>query len=281
MSRFSLKRGSASAPESNSAPNGAGRTTSEASDVNLIPQLVRNSIAVRRIRKIFIWVGAVVVAAIAAVWLMQSASIMAAQSRIDQARLQAEELGAKVTALAPIGQLYALLDDQEGFLNGALTSQVRTADVLDAIKADAGKRVTFSNLAVTVTGIPQPNAQASDIPACPDADPFTTEIIVGCISFTAQGRDREDVSTFLEMADANPFFVDPYVTTTSIGETGGGQPQVTFSGSTGLSLDALVSPPTTEERDALLQALVQAEQQAANPSPEATSSASPSAAVSQ
>lgn len=264
MNRFSLKR-DATAQVAAEPVEATARETSESTQVNLIPHLVRNSIAVRRIRKIFVWVVVVLITGLLAIWLLQSAAIMSAQARIDDARSQSESLGSQVKALAPIGQMYALLNDQEGFLTGALSSQVRTADVVDALKTDAGRRVTFSNLSVTLTGLPRPEAVGAEVATCPDADPFTTEVIVGCISFTAQGRDREDVANFLERASANPLFVDPYVTTTSVGETGEGAPQVTFSGSAGLSLDALSNPPSPEDREALLQAITQAEQQAANP----------------
>lgn len=274
MNRFSLKR-DASAQVAAEPVEATAREAGESTQVNLIPHLVRNSIAVHRIRKIFVWVVVVLIAGLVAIWLLQSAAIMSAQARIDDARAQSESLGAQVKALAPIGQMYALLNDQEGFLTGALSSQVRTADVVDALKTDAGRRVTFSNLSVTLTGLPRPEAVGAEVTTCPDADPFTTEVIVGCISFTAQGRDREDVANFLERASANPLFVDPYVTTTSVGETGDGAPQVTFSGSAGLSLDALSNPPSTEDREALLQAITQAEQQAANPTPD------PSAAPSE
>lgn len=276
MSPLQIRRSKAPSTPPPGDSTGAPTVTSLADrEVNLVPKLVRDTIAVRHVRKAFGWLIVLVIAGIAALWLLQVGPISTAQARLDEAQSQSISLGAKVKALAPIGQLYTLLTDQEAFITGAVASQVRVADIQTALQRDAGPNVRFTNLALTNTGIPQPGAASDTSTACPDADPFTTDLVVGCVSFTATGGSRDDVSAFLEKAASDPLFVNPYVTTTTMGESAEGGFQVTFSGSTGLSLGALTTPMSDKDIEALRQAMDAAAQAAANPSP----SASPSAAA--
>lgn len=213
------------------------------------------------------WIAVLCIAGLAAVWLLQFTPITQAQERLDAAQQQSVQLGAKVKALAPIGQMYTLLTDQEEFITGALASQVRVAEIQEALQTDAGPRIQFTNVALTNTGIPQPGATADSAVTCPDADPFTVDLVVGCVSFTATGDSREQVAAFLNQAMADPMFVNPYVTTTTVGESAGGGQQVTFSGSAGLSLDSLATVMTQDQIDQLKADIEAAAQAAATPSP--------------
>ena len=274
MSAVRIGRKSASAQTaSKSSSSGGGPSASDHDEVNLVPKLVRDTIAVRHIGKAFRWLVILVIAGAAALWLMQLTPIDQARTRLSEAQGQSTQLTASVQKLAPIGQMYTLLTQQEGFITDALAAQVRVADVLNALQADAGTTIRFTNLALANTGIPQPGVVSDAATACPDANPFTTDVVVGCLSFTGTGGSREEVAAFLLKAASDPAFVNPYVTTTTMGENAAGKPQVTFSGSAGLSLEALATPMSAKDAEALKAALEAAAQQAANPSP------SPSAAA--
>ena len=121
----------------------------------------------------------------------------------------------------------------------------------------AGPSITYSNIAMTFTGVPNP-ATASDpigsLNLCPDADPFGTDITIGCIAFTAQGATRADVSDFLNRVAGNPTFIGTYVTSTTVTKNVGGATQLSFTGSTGISVEALKTSLTQEQIDAILQA---------------------------
>lgn len=241
-------------------------------DVNLVPRTVRSATEVRKVLRALTWGIGLILALTAGIWLLQSTSISAAQARLDEARAQTDSLGKKVSDLAPIGGLYQQLTEQEGFIAGALASQARASEVLAALAKDAGPTVDFTNVALTLTGIPRTPASPVDS-ACPDADPFSQEISIGCLSFSASGKDRKDVSDFLLSAQADPLFVNPYVTTTTISESSEGASSVTFSGSVGISLEGLSTLLTDEEKAELAKAFEAAAAAAANPNPAASPSA--------
>ena len=225
--------------------------------VNLLPESVRESIAVRKIRRGFIMglLGLLVV--LVGLWLMQNGTILDAEGRLAAAQRENVTILNQVKALAPVGQLYQQITDQETFIQEALASEAVASAVLTELQAVAGPSITYSNIAMTFTGVPDP-ATASDpigsLNLCPDADPFGTDITIGCIAFTAQGASRADVSDFLNRVAANPTFIGTYVTSTTVTNNVGGATQLSFTGSTGVSVEALKTALTQEQIDAILQA---------------------------
>jgi hypothetical protein len=225
--------------------------------VNLLPESVRESISVRKIRRAFIMglLGLFVV--LVGLWLMQNGTILEAEARLNAAQRENVTILNQVKALAPVGQLYQQITDQETFIREALASEAVASDVLTELQAVAGPSITYSNIAMTFTGVPNPAAASDPIGSlnlCPDADPFGTDITIGCVAFTAQGASRADVSDFLNRMAENPTFVGTYVTSTTVTTTVGGAAQLSFTGSTGISVEALKTVLTQEQIDALLQA---------------------------
>ena len=227
--------------------------------VNLLPASVSESIAAGRIRRRFALGFLVILIAGVAVWLLQNGNILDAEARLASAQRDNVMLGAEVHDLAPVGQLYEQITSQEGFIREALASEVVASSILTDLESVGGTAIDFTNIAMTFTGVPDP-AQASDPAAslnlCPDADPFGTDITIGCVSFTAQGKSRSDVSGFLERMAADPAFIGTYVTTTTITGTADGGPQLSFTGSTGISVQGLKTVLTQQQIDELLEAAV-------------------------
>jgi hypothetical protein len=225
--------------------------------VNLLPASVRESIAVRKIRRGFTLGLLGLLAVVVGFWLMQNGTILEAEGRLTTAQRENVSILNQVKALAPVGQLYQQITNQETFIQEALASEAVVSSVLTELQDVAGPSITYSNLSMTFTGVPDP-ATASDpigsLNLCPDADPFGTDITIGCVAFTAQGATRADVSEFLNRMAENPTFIGTYVTSTTVTKTVGGAAQLSFTGSSGISVEALKTALTQEQLDAILQA---------------------------
>lgn len=241
--------------------------------VNLVPAAVTESIAVRKIRRGFIAGFLLLLVIGTGIWLLQNGSILTAQTELDSARAENTALSAQVQALAPVEQLYKQITTQEEFITGALASEAVTSDVVKALAGVGGPNVEFTNIAVTYTGIPKPEKATSPETAlnqCPNADPFGKEITIGCLTFTARTKDRGEVSRFLARATRPPF-VGTYVTDTTVGTFANGKPAITFSGSAGISPQALKTKLTEEQIQKIIDA--------AKPKPAPSGEPSPSASV--
>ena len=225
--------------------------------VNLIPASVRESIAVRKVRRgyVFGFVGILVIVTL--VWLMQNGSILDQEARLTSAQNESAAISNQVKALAPVEQLYQQITTQEAFITDAVASEAVTSSLLEQLRAVAGSSVDYSSISVSFTGIPKPELSANPETAlneCPNADPFGKDITIGCLTFSAQAPSRADVSKFLVRAEQNSFLVGPYVTASTITQDADGNNRLNFSGSAGISLDALRTSLTTEQIAALREA---------------------------
>lgn len=227
--------------------------------VNLIPGAVRESITVRKIRRgyVFGFVGILVIVTL--VWLMQNGSILEQETRLTSAQNESATISNQVKALAPVEQLYQQITTQEAFITDAVASEAVTSSLLEQLRAVAGPDIDYSSVSVAFTGIPKPELSAhpeSALNECPNADPFGKDITIGCLTFSAQAPTRGDVSKFLVRAEKNAFLVGPYVTASTITQDAEGRNKLNFSGSAGISLDALRTSLTTEQIAALREAAV-------------------------
>jgi hypothetical protein len=236
--------------------------------VNLLPRSVAESMAMARIRKWAVVAVVVILVAAGGLWWLQGSTIDKAQSDLAAAKQQNTTLQAQVAALAPVKQMYDQITRLQDVVTTTLAAQPQAAVVIDRL-VQAGEQVDgpaigMTNTDVTYNGIPK---QGEPLSVCPNPDPFGEEITVGCLTFSATAQDRDQVSQLLRLLDEDPLFVGPYVTSTTATQvqTGGGnqaQSIVAFSGSAGISLDALQTLLTQEEIDAIL----------APPEPEPTAS---------
>lgn len=222
--------------------------------VDLTPESIRDAVAVRKIRRGFIFAGVALVALGMLAWLMQNGSILEAQTRLTSEQNTNAAVAAQVKALAPIEQLYQQITTQEAFISDAVASEAISSQVLAQMSALAGKDIDYTGMTVTYTGIPKPKLSATPATAlntCPNADPFGKDITVGCMTFSATTTSRARISEFLNAAQANPYLVGPYVTATTVSQSATGASLLSFSGSAGISLKALRKALTNDRITAI------------------------------
>ena len=104
----------------------------------------------------------------------------------------------------------------------------------------------FTTLSVAYRGIPAPGEPPNE---CPNPNPFDNMVAIGCLEFSATAKDRAQVSELLLSLEADPFFIGPYVSNTT---SGGDAGVITFTGSAAISTDALVTPLSKDQIDAIL-----------------------------
>jgi Tfp pilus assembly protein PilN len=221
--------------------------------VNLLPQKIVDATAVRRIRRWAIAAVALLVLAVGGIWWLQGSTITRAEADLAAATAENTRLRAELESLTPVKQMYEQITRLQGVVTTTLASQPEAAVVLarlgDAAQAAGGPDIVLSNAEVNYSGIPEAGGLLNP---CPNPDPFGTDITVGCLSFTATAGSRQQVSALLREMAADPLFVGPYVTSSSVTALEGGQDSVAFSGSAGVSLEALRTQLTPEQVEALL-----------------------------
>lgn len=225
--------------------------------VNLIPASVRESISVRKVRRGYVFGFLGILVLVTLVWLMQNGSILEQEARLTSAQNESIAISTQVKALEPVEQLYQQITTQEAFITDAVASEALTSSLLEQLRTVAGPDVDYSSISVSFTGIPKPELSAHPETAlneCPNADPFGKDITIGCLTFSAQAPTRADVSKFLVRAEKNLFLVGPYVTASTITQDADGNNKLNFSGSAGISLEALRTSLTTEQIAALREA---------------------------
>jgi Tfp pilus assembly protein PilN len=216
--------------------------------VDLLPASVAESIALAKIRRILAIVFAVLLVAGVGLWWMQGSAIQQAEERLAVAQSENEVLQAQIARLAPINQVFEQIRTQQEIVETTLAAQPRAADVINAlIEAGdtGGTPVRMSSISVDYRGVPVPG----EVPnPCPNPNPFQTQVAIGCLTFTAIARDRAQVSEFLLGLESDPFFIGPYVSTTTVSGDG----TVSFNGTAGVSTDALATPLSQERIDEIL-----------------------------
>ena len=239
--------------------------------VNLLPHSVIESMAMARIRKWAVVAVVVVLLAAGGLWWLQGSTIDNAQKDLTAAKQQNVTLQAQVEALAPVNQMYEQITRLQEVVTTTLAAQPLASVVMDRL-VQAGQQVTgkpilMTNLDVTYA-VPKPGDPLSQ---CPNPDPFGEELTVGCLTFSGTAVDRDQVSQFLRLLEADPLFVGPYVTSTTATEIQSGpkgnktESVVAFTGSTGIAVDALETPLTAEQIDEI----VNPKKPEATPSPSA------------
>lgn len=218
--------------------------------VNLLPPVVAERIRVRQLRRRFTAAGALLIVAAGIMWLLQSNQIQLAQDRLASEQSRNAQLTAQVNSLDSIERLYNEITGQQEVVTSTLADQPQAASVIDRlleVTAQSGVE-NVSSVAIAYTGIPEAGGTLN---ACPNPDPFTDEPAIGCLTFSADAASRSDVSNLLLQLEADPLFIGPYVTdTTSAGADQGNR--ITFTGTVAVSPDALETPLTVEELEAIL-----------------------------
>jgi len=237
--------------------------------VNLLPTQVRDSLAIAKIRKGLILGAVVLPLAAGGLWWLQGSQISQAESTLAAAQAENQQLQADLEALAPVKQMYDQITKLQDLVTSTLAAQPQAALVIERLaaagEAAGGNDIDFANAAVTYTGIPAPGGELNP---CPNPNPFDVEVTVGCLTFSATAADRAQVSELLRLMEADPLFVGPYVTNSTVTDLEGAADSVAFAGSAGISVDALATALTPEQLEAIL----------TPPAPEPAPTASPGAA---
>ena len=227
--------------------------------VNLLPFSVRQAVRIRALVKRAVLAGLVVVLVGASVWLLQGPTINQAQEKLDRAQEDNQSLNSQVSALSPIGELYAALTRQQEFVEQTLASSPQASEIFtrlqNAAETSGKSSIQITSASVTYQGIPE---LGDPLNPCPNPDLFNESITIGCLSFNATANSRDQISLFLINLAADPLFVGAYVDSSIVNSavTDGNQAntnQVSFSGSAGVSLEGLEAPLTPEEIKALTQ----------------------------
>jgi hypothetical protein len=218
--------------------------------VDVLPDQVRESILLRKIRRALIAIAVIIAIGLGALWYLQGSSIDTAQASLDETTVENQKLQASAQALVPVQQMYTQITNQQEVVRRTLASQPQAATVLVHLLAAAdsvGGRIPLAFNVVTVgyTGVPAPGGKLNP---CPKPNPFEVDVAVGCVTFSAGAQSRDQVTALLTALAADDFFVGPFVNVTSLDEptTGGGQ-TVSFTGTAGVSPAALQTPLTDEE----------------------------------
>lgn len=220
--------------------------------VNLLPDSIRQGIAVTKIRKVAAAAVVLLMIAGGGLWWMQGQQIDQALAQRDAVVATGVQLRAKVQALSPIQAMVTQLENQQELVRTALAAQPQASAVItrlvEAGQQGADQGIAFDSISVTYYPIPGPGGTLNP---CPDPDPFGTEVAIGCLTFTARAVERDQVAALLRAMEADPLFVGPYVSNTTVAALADGQ-SVTFSGSAGISPDGLQTPLSDEQIQAIL-----------------------------
>ena len=224
--------------------------------VNLLPPAVHEGFVLRRVRRAFVAVAVVLAMAFGAVWYLQGNQIAEAEAALALAESENVTMTHRVEALAPVKQMYVQITGQQELVRASLASQPQAAVVVShlleaAAKASRpGAQMDFSNVTISYRGLSQLAEQPNP---CPNPDPFSEEVAIGCLAFDATARNREQVADVLRLLEDDPFFVGPYVDSSTMTARNEDAPQtVTFSGTAGVSVDALTTALTAEELELLV-----------------------------
>lgn len=224
--------------------------------VNLVPPSVPEYFLLRRIRRRFIAIAVLLAITFAGVWYLQGNQITDAEARLAQAQSESARISAQVSALAPIKEMYDQITAEQNLVATTLASAPQ-ASLVVARLADAGLAaqggggpVAFTSIAIEYRGVPEPGAEFNP---CPNPDPFSSDITIGCITFSGTASNREQVSTMLSIVADDGLFVGPYVNNSTVTQSTAGDPGgVMFTGTAGVSIDALATALTPEQIDAIV-----------------------------
>lgn len=221
--------------------------------VNLLPTKVATSIALGKLRRRSIWALVAILLAFATLWVLQQPAITQAQLGVDAATEKNAQLATRVKALAPIEQMVTQLKRQQTLVTTTMSSQPRASEVathLTAAAAKAGRpAITFVSTNVAYQGLPAPGGVLNP---CPNPDPFGSRITIGCITFSANATSHQQISEFLTALEADPWFVGPFVSSsTSSTDSVTQKVGILFTGSVGVSTDALATPLTPAQLKAI------------------------------
>jgi hypothetical protein len=205
--------------------------------VNLLPDSAFARMAASRLRRRFVAGGLALALLVGGAWAYQHVRVAEAEKLVAVEQAETARLTARTQKLQPVRVFVNGVALQELTVKLAMADEVHLSAVLDGVQDATPLGAELTTVAITVTGRPVPVDAAAAAPAttassaCPGPDPFNTRVVVGCVTLAGTAASRADVGEMvIRLGDAG-LFVEPFISTTTTGETD----EVTFSGSVGLS----------------------------------------------
>lgn len=223
--------------------------------VNLLPPQVGEAMAIARVRRTALLVGALIAVVAGLVWFLQEPAITASQQALATAQAINATEQAQVQALSPIAQMVTQIKGQEALVTSTLTTQPKASvlysHLLAAARATGAPAMRFTTLSAAYLGAP---AAGGAVSSCPNPDPFAAQVAIGCVTFSATAGGRDQVSRLLVALARDPLFVGPYVNSSMLTaqSVGGAPATVSFTGTVGLTPAGLATHLTDAQVRALI-----------------------------
>lgn len=206
--------------------------------VNLLSQSEFDRMAARRLRHRFATGAVMLVLAIGAATGFQHVRVNEAEKLVAVEQAETDRLVAQTQVLAPVREYVTGVSLQEATVDAAMSGEVYVSEVLGGLREATPPGAQLTSIAVTLAPPAAEGATAgaaggtaATASACPGPDPYNTRVVVGCLQVSGTAASRAEVGDMVLALGGSMLFVEPFISTTTIGDGQG----VTFSGSVGLS----------------------------------------------
>ncbi len=207
--------------------------------VNLLSPWVLDELRVRRLRFRFLGGFVALVVVIGLAWAGLQVSLSRGQDSLAADEGIAEALQEQVADMAPVRGYAAAVAKRSRDVATIMSPEVELSRALSGLGDALPRGVVLESVDLLVLsgldltdglGTPgEPGTAVDQQTSCPGPDPFGARSIVGCVQLSGTAGSREDVSRLVSTLADSSFFIEPFITTTTIGEE-----QVAFSGTVGL-----------------------------------------------
>jgi Tfp pilus assembly protein PilN len=202
--------------------------------VNLMPSEIADA---ARFRRFQLAMGGAVVAAIAivgALYVHAHSGVSSAQSQLDSAVAENQQLSNQLSSLSSVADVYAQVASREAMLQTAMGGEVRWSYYLTDLSLKVPDNVWLTNLQAqqTVTGLESTVAP----PPVPGTTPLAPTTIA-TINWTGIAFGHNDVATWLDALAREKGFVNPYFTNSTENFIGP-KKTVNATGTVGVTADA-------------------------------------------
>lgn len=223
-----------------------GRGGAVLPSVNLLSDSAFERLAARRLRHRFGAGAVAMVAVVAGAWGFQHLRVEEARKLVAVEQAETTRLTGQTQALAPVRTFVNGVAVQQQTVQTAMAGEVYLSDVLDGVRDATPLGAELVSVGVVVAPVGADAAAPGAVgaaSACPGPDPFNTRVVIGCVMLSGTAGSRAEVGDMVIALGASPLFVEPFISTTTTGDTDA----VTFSGSVGLSQEVLSGRYAAEE----------------------------------
>lgn len=229
-----------------SAEAGRGRGATTSTAVNLLSPWVLEELKVHHLRRKFVGGALALLLVLGAIGGALQVRLGNVQDALAEQEAASSALQAQINELADVKVYVGNVALRATDVEEVMSTDVDLSDVLaKLLLALPEGKASFDTLAIHLNNeelSTDPSSAGSEDTVCPGPDPFGTTEVVGCVELTGVAQSRADVSTLVQTLADSKLFVEPFITTTTIGENAidaAAQDMVAFGGSVGLDPQAL------------------------------------------